>query len=257
MTSRQEGFSLLEMLIVLGIIVIVVSTVSYSYWGFLDTRKLLTGAERIRTMVAGARQAAVTNRAYRWLEIDLLDDSLQTYEQEYIYENGQEELTWVSTTGVERLDRSIDITDVCERSVEPNDFAAWELITRYQTKVRLVFNPRGYLSSMEYLNPTTRAWESLAVENPIIHLYTSGRSGVDKVHGANIVLSGREYPYRDPGGTRVDVISDPGLRDKVRNLPADALDRKKCYSVKIYGTTGRPVIYEYGIGYPWSTELSY
>ncbi|HNT34891.1 MAG TPA: prepilin-type N-terminal cleavage/methylation domain-containing protein [bacterium] len=259
MKNRQSGFSLVEMLVVLAIIVVMGGVVSFSYWNVLHSRRVAGGAEAVWSALSSSRQAAITMRESRALELDLLEDSFQILREVYRYDRatGKETSEWESSGGAEQILASVDVTDICFSSDDvPQDMDQWLAIVQRQAKVRFVFNRRGALSEVSY-QVSKDQWQTVESKNPIIHVYSLGRDGSDKVHGSQIFLAGRAYPYRDPKNTRNDVLNQADLRTKLRGLPVDSRERRKCYSVKLYGATGRSIVYDYGIGYPWPSSMMY
>lgn len=259
MKNRQSGFSLIEMLVVLAIIVIMGGVVSFSYWNVLHSRRVSGGAEAVWSALSSARQAAIATNSSRALEINLLDESLQILREVYRYDraSGTESKVWESTGGAEQILSSVDVTDICFSSDDiPQEMDKWTEIVTRQPRVRFVLNRWGALTEVAY-QVSRDEWRRVETKNPIIHVYSLGRDGSDKVHGSQIFLAGRAYPYRDPKNTRNDVLNQADLRNKLRNLPVDSRERRKCYSIMLYGATGRAVIYEYGLGYPWPSSLMY
>jgi len=258
MRRRQEGFSLAEILVVIAIIVVAAAVVSFSYFGTASRERVAGGAEAITKMLSGARQAAITSGSYRWLRIDLREDTLQSFQR--VYDSMTDEEILEPVTGVERISDHTDITDAWFSTEEPADVSVWLEIADSQLRVQIKINPRGAISDMEYESIRgSDDWTSLGWDSPVFHVYTLSRSAGDRVHGSQIVFPGNPnpYPYRNPDGTGGDVIGDTALISKLRILPSSSPEREKCYTVVIYGLTGRAQVYEYGYGYPWPSLLKY
>lgn len=251
----RQGFSLVEMLVVVGIIVVMGSILSFGYWNILNREELSGSAETVLSMIGSTRQSAIAKQESRWLEINLAGDSLRVYKKVYVYdrETGYEYEDYEAVTALERT--AVDITDITTSTEEPLDMALWEEIVYRQLPIRLEFNPRGALVALYYRSLDTGAWEKTGVRNPVIHLYSLSRSAEDDEFGTEIELSGASLPYRDPYGTQNDVLSNSLWRQRLQVLPSDSLQRRKCYSIQIYGATGRAYLYEYGLGYPWPKSL--
>jgi prepilin-type N-terminal cleavage/methylation domain-containing protein len=252
---NNRGFSLVEMLVVLGIIVVMGTILSFSYWNVLHREQLAGSADIVFSMISSARQAAIANRESRWLEIDLTGDSLQIFKKVYIYdrESGNEYEDYEAVTALERT--TADIADITTSPDGPLDMDIWLTIVERQLPIRLEFNPRGVLVAMYYRSPDSGLWEETAVQNPIIHVYTLIKTGQDAEVGSEIRFGGESLPYRDPHGSRNDVLNNPTWRERLQGLPSDSDERKKCYSIRVYEATGRAFIFDYGIGYPWPKSL--
>ena len=254
--KKNQGFSLIELLTVVGIIVIMVGIASFSFFRYAENSRVSGAANNISSIIRGARQASITNRETRRVVLELHPQGASDTElRDKIWvekppPNRNEDLPWIPVSDVESFDYQSDVTDVVgtldghpvtNENVDANDLDSFRSGDNF-AKICYEFNSQGQIVS-RYILSGNNAKTEFNEGGYLIHVINRDE---------RIALS-----YTDEGNMDSFVVYDPNTT-KIRFLKRDVVnnidpytERRKCYTIVVLHNVGRTRVLDYGYGSPW------
>lgn len=173
-TRHRRGFSLVELLVVIGIMGLFVSVATFSYIRYLDQVAIESASSTVSAVLNRARQVAVATRTARRVALDLARDQMvvhrKIYEQfefdqliDFVDSSGQRQRipNWRQIGEVTRLQNKADIVDVSGWGPDDIDGPDKIYYIQFDTQGR---NAKGYRLS------AVKAGEAPPNEGMAIHV---------------------------------------------------------------------------------------
>jgi len=135
--SKQSGFTLVEMLVVVSILGLMLMIGSGSWTGVRSSEQVKSAAEKIRSAMAASRIKALSTGRQQYVGIDIYSDAIaSTIEEASVYSSGSN--TWSASTLWEET-KGVDILDSETDGTAPS--------SPVTTQKNFTFEPRGVTSS--------------------------------------------------------------------------------------------------------------
>lgn len=241
--GERAGYSLMELFVVMAIIGVMAGVSLGAYVRYSRGSELAEGASLVRTVLAAARQAAITRGVERRVAIDLRNDKLWI-ERKIDEGRGR---AWkdnaIRAGEIISMPRFVDLADInCSLGLLHSDATSFFPVNVPSAIVYVVFSPQGAVTEISAGNRVETSQTSftlhLALTNDPVQL-ESGRSPYNYA----LITSGQLRSIRGRIG--------PNATD------ADAramLARSKVHSITVLGNTGRITVYPYGKNNPWHDD---
>lgn len=237
-TRRQAAFSLVEIMVVVGILGIMVGMGSVMYFRQINESKVASAAQMIDAKLKQTRQMAIAMRQSRRLVINTDDpgNGMKIWVEGKRSEGSKVEPKFYEDQASRYFDQKepnkyvIGDEDKITEDVAIADVAGFEP----NGNVYIEFNARGQVAKVYFSGEEQD--NSANNKQPIIHL-----SRVNEV----FEIDGERVSYEDgAGGEFADLTWEHD----------DANERYKVHTLEVVRLTGRTRKYDYGIFAPWPTD---
>lgn len=260
--TGKAGYTLVEMLVVIGIISVVVGLASFSFFRYADSSRVEGAAKNISGLIRGARQAAITNKAARRVVIELHpqwpgdpDKNDYIWVERPVY-NPQKRITvWEDSSKREQMDKFVDISDFVVQEVGQSSTSNGNLtvddispkFSIFDGKVYIEFDSQGRIDSTYLQRQSTQNTKEE---------FSDGYFFIHVVNEKERITLSADSEGRPTNQEPYDPKSNYAMFEN-QNLVSGVdpySERRKCYTIVVLPTIGRTRVLDYGYGSPWASK---
>jgi|GEM_PF-1954257 prepilin-type N-terminal cleavage/methylation domain-containing protein len=246
-TAWNTGFSMVEMMLVIGIIGVVVGAGAYSYVKSINRSRVDTAVRIVNANMVQARQIAIARRQSIRVAIDVgeLDGFA---EDKLVGPRTRRASIWIEAKNKQQFNFDVDIPQGTRSSDklanaymigDPDYFPDSVMITDVDNRFPglgnepsifyVEFSPRGAISKVYFHGQEATTTYNLIA--PVIHMARESEI---------LTLNGKEYEYKAATGIQIP--------DNDKN------ERYKIQTLEVIRLTGRTRMYDYAILNPWPLD---